>query len=88
MLDEKEGSNLAGCTFCLSQTSSPKNFSTVFGPGRTSPMSRLFLLTSGNAVGGVRHPKKTELGYPAAAADSDKTALGNVLDRLLVGRFR
>ena len=28
--------------------------------------------------------KKTELGYPAAAADSDKTALGNVLDRLLV----
>lgn len=28
--------------------------------------------------------QKTELGYPAAAADSDKTALGNVLDRLLV----
>ena len=25
----------------------------------------------------------TELGYPAAAADSDKTALGGVLDRRL-----
>ena len=84
MLDEKEGSNLAGCRFCLSQTSSPKNWSTVFGLEELSDVT-FCLLTSAVGESAIQ---KTELGYPAAAADTDKTALGNVLDRLLGWRIQ